>query len=129
MENFNEDNKKRDWIIILKGFLFSIITTLIMIFVLSIILSMSNIKDDIIMPTVIFISTFCILMGGFIVGKKTKQKGIIYGSLVGVIYMIVLYLISSIMNSNFLLNANSITMILTGIIGGGVGGILGVNLK
>ena len=43
--------------------------------------------------------------------------------------MIILYLISSIANSNFSLNTESIVMILTGIVSGAIGGIFGANLK
>ena len=77
----------------------------------------------------VFISAFSILMGSFLVAKRVEQKGIVYGSVLGLIYMLILYLISSILNFDFSLNGNAIIMIVFGIIGGAIGGILGVNLK
>ena len=100
-----------------------------MILALSIILSVSDVKESVIMPTVIFISAFSILIGGFVITKKLDQKGIVYGSILGICYMLILYLISSIMNFNFSLNVNAVIMIAIGVFGGAIGGILGVNLK
>jgi len=126
MDDLEQNNKV---FLMLKGILISFFLTLIMILVLSIILSLSNIKESVIMPTVIFISSFCILIGSFFVTKKIDKNGIIYGSLLGLIYMLILYLISSIMNNNFSINLNSFIMIVFGILGGSIGGVLGINLK
>ena len=129
MEDLKEKEGVNQFLLIAKGVCFSICMTLIMILILSIVLSFTAIKENVIMPTVIFVSSFSILMGGFLVAKKVEAKGIVYGSVVGLIYMAILYLISSIMNFDFSLNANAIIMIVLGIIGGAIGGILGVNLK
>lgn len=129
MEELKENRGMNQFLLLLKGVVFSIVMTLFMILILSIVLSFSNIKENIIMPTVIFISSFSILMGGFLVAKKMSEKGIVYGSIVGLIYMVILYLISSIMSFDFSLNVNAIIMIVLGVLGGAIGGVLGVNLK
>lgn len=129
MEELKENLGINKFLLMLKGVVFSIGMTLGMILILSIVLSFSNIKENVIMPTVIFISSFSILMGGFLIAKKIDEKGMIYGSILGLIYMLILYLISSIMNFDFSLNVNAIIMIVFGVIGGAIGGILGVNLK
>lgn len=129
MENLEENNGINKFTLWLKGILLSMGLTLIMILFLSVLLSISNIKESVIMPTVIFISTFSILIGAFFISRKIESKGIIYGSLLGLIYMMILYLISSIMSLNFSLGLNSIIIIVFGVIGGAIGGILGVNLK
>lgn len=128
MEDLNEKVGVNKLMLMLKGMCLSIGITLMMILILSIILSVSNIKENVIMPTVIFISSFSILIGAFLVSKRIDQKGIIYGSALGLIYMVVLYLISSILNFDFSLNGNAIVMIVFGVIGGAIGGVLGVNL-
>ena len=60
---------------------------------------------------------------------KIKKNGLINGALVGLIYMLFIYLISSIINTGFALNLNSVIMILSGVIAGVVGGVVGVNIK
>ena len=48
---------------------------------------------------------------------------------VGGTYMITLYFISSIVSKNFSLNKYSIIMMATGLLIGGLGGMIGVNRK
>ena len=100
-----------------------------MLIILSILISTTNLSENVIKPCIVFISSFSILIGSFILSKKVKKNGIIYGSLLGFIYMLIIYIISSLMNMNFSLDLNSIIMIVIGIIGGAIGGIIGVNLK
>lgn len=129
MEELNDRSGVNKFLLMIKGTVLAMVMTIIMILILSIILSFSDIKENVIMPTVIFISSFSILIGGFLVAKKIDEKGIVYGSVLGFIYMLILYLISSIMNFDFSLNMNAIIMIVFGLVGGAIGGILGVNLK
>ena len=129
MEDLKENVSVNQFSLLAKGICVSMIMTLIMILVLSIILSFSSLKENVIMPTVIFIASFSILWGGFLVAKRIGQKGIAYGSVLGLLYMFILYLISSFMNFDFSLSVNSVVMITFGIVGGAIGGILGVNLK
>lgn len=129
MEELNEKGGVNKVLLMLKGIGISMFLSIIMILVLSVVLSFSNVKESVIMPTVIFISSFSILIGGYLVAKRIENKGIVYGSILGLIYMMILYFISSIMNFDFSLNVSAIMMIAFGIIGGAIGGILGVNLK
>lgn len=129
MENLSENNKTKVMGLLAKGVSLSMMITIIMIFILSVILSFSDLKESVIMPMVIFISSFSILVGAFFISKKIDEKGIVYGSALGILYMLILYIISSIINSNFCLNSSAICMIIFGVLGGAIGGIIGVNLK
>ena len=112
-----------------KNLCLEFLLTIILLMILSIILSSTSISENIINPSIIFISAFSILIGSFFTGKKIGNKGILIGILQGFIYMFILYLFSSILSNNFLLETSSIIMILISIICGVLGGILGVNLK
>ena len=107
----------------------SIILTLILLFVLSMVLSYTDVSENIMGISIIFISSFSILVGAFLASKKIQEKGIVFGSILGLAYMLILYLISSTINANFAITLSAVYMFLGGIIGGAVGGILGVNLK
>ncbi|MDE5830934.1 MAG: TIGR04086 family membrane protein [Clostridia bacterium] len=63
------------------------------------------------------------------VTSSIKKNGILNGGLIGLIYILLLYLLSSLTTSGFLLNIYSAIMIITGVIAGMVGGVVGVNLK
>ena len=53
---------------------------------------------------------------------------IIKGIAVGLIYILLIYLTSSIAGGNFALTIGSMIMILIGILCGAIGGIIGVNI-
>lgn len=129
MEDLNENENVNIFLLMFKGIAIAMGLSLIMILVLSIILSFSSVSENVIMPAVIFISAFSILLGSFMIAKKIQNKGIVYGSVLGFVYMFILYLISSTLNVDFSLGLNSLVMISFGIVGGAIGGILGVNLK
>ena len=128
MENIETDEGFNYLKIIFKSLVISIIISILLLVILSILISTTNLSESIIKPSVIIISSFSILFGSFILSKKIKKKGIIYGSLLGFLYMSILYLISSTINFNFSIDLDSLVMIGTGILGGALGGIIGVNL-
>lgn len=101
--------------IFVKSFFISIIISFISIFLLAFLLAKTPISENIMEGSIIFISSVSILVGGFLIGKKIKTKGIIYGSIFGLLYMIFFYLISSILSLNFAINLQTIIMILAGI--------------
>lgn len=111
------------------GIAISIVLTLILLFVFSIILAYTNTSEATIVPVIIGITGISILSGSSIATSKIKKKGIINGMIIGGVYILILYLISSILSAQFGLNMYSIIMMIIGIIAGAIGGIVGVNLK
>lgn len=114
---------------ILKGAGISLLMTVALLIIFSILLTYTNIQENVINPVIIMITAVSILIGSSIGIGKMKKDGLINGAIVGVVYMIVIYLISSILNWRFTLNVQSIIMIGIGIIFGILGGIIGVNKK
>lgn len=114
---------------VLKGAGISLLTTVILLIIFSLLLTYTNIQENVINPVIIMITAVSILIGSSIGIGKMKRDGLINGAIVGVVYMIVIYLISSILNWEFKLNIQSIIMIGIGIAFGILGGIIGVNRK
>ena len=124
-----KENNSNGIVIILKGSLISIIATIVLLMIFAAVLTYSNINENS-MPTVIIVVTaLCILVGSQITTSKIKRNGIANGALVGAIYILALYLISSIISKDFSLNIYSIIMMATSVLIGGIGGIIGVNKK
>ena len=126
-ENISENGNNIKKVI--KGSAFSIIITLIGLLIYSIILSYTSVSESTIPTIVIIITEISILIGSTISTSNIKKNGIINGMFVGLIYIAIIYLLSSIVTGNFLLNITSIIMIITSVLTGALGGIIGVNKK
>ena len=126
-ENISENGNNIKKVI--KGSAFSIIITLIGLLIYSIILSYTRVSESTIPTIVIIITAISILIGSTISTSNIKKNGIINGMFVGLIYIAIIYLLSSIVTGNFLLNITSIIMIITSVLTGALGGIIGVNKK
>ena len=123
----NNDNLKANIIRIIKGSLLSIIVSVIFLIVFAMLLTYTSLSENTITPIVLAIVGLSILLGSYLSTKKINKKGILNGAMVGIIYMLILYIISSVIFMDFSINASSIIMIVCGIIAGIIGGIVGVN--
>lgn len=123
----NNDNLKANIIRIIKGSLLSIIVSAIFLIVFAMLLTYTSLSENTITPVVLAIVGLSILLGSYLSTKKINKKGILNGAMVGIIYMLILYIISSVIFMDFSINASSIIMIICGIIAGIIGGIVGVN--
>lgn len=129
MENIKESEFSKNIIRIVKGSVTAIILTLILLLIFATLLTYTNLKENTINSSIIVITGISILVGSSISTLKIKKNGLINGFFVGLIYIITIYLISSIILTDFKVNFYSIIMILVSIIMGMIGGIIGVNLK
>ena len=114
---------------IMKGTGIALITTVLLLLIFSIILTYTNIDEKVINPVIMIVTAISILLGSSLGNIKIKKNGLINGGIIGAIYIITIYLISSILNWKFSLNIQSIFMIIIAIVFGILGGILGVNRK
>ena len=125
--SFFKSNKQS--ICILRGILISFLFTLLMLIIYSILLVYTNLSEQTIRPVIITITGVSILIGSSLGTKKLTKNGLLSGGIIGASYILLLYLISSTVNSNFSINWVSIIMIIVGLIGGIFGGVIGVNTK
>ena len=112
-----------------KGVVISLISTCIMLLIFTILLTYIDINENLIDTVIIIITAISILIGSSIGNYKMKKNGLLNGAIIGMGYIITIYLISSILNWKFSLNFKSIIMIIITIFFGILGGIIGVNKK
>ena len=67
--------------------------------------------------------------GGFYASKNIKEKGLIYGLLVGLMYIVCLTLIVFLAKDSFVFEMDILYKVLLVSLAGGIGGVLGVNFK
>ena len=124
-----EESMSGKFLNILKGVIISIIFTLIFLFTFSIILTYTSISESFISPVIIIITAISIFIGSSIGNIKMKKNGMLNGAMVGGIYLLSIYLLSGLINQNFSLTTPSIIIIISGMICGMFGGIIGVNKR
>lgn len=117
MEKVVEDVNKRG-MVLLKGILVAFVLTLILALIFSIVLTYTNIPESAIFPVLVGITALSILIGSSISTIKIKKNGILNGGIIGLVYILLLYIISSIVSGSFILNINSIILIISAILGG-----------
>ncbi len=114
---------------IVKGVIISIIFTFVSLLIFSALLTYTDLSESFMQPVVIVVTGISILIGSSIGNRKTRKNGVINGAIVGIIYILCIYIISSLINGGkFSLNIQSIIMMAVGVVSGIIGGIVGVNI-
>ena len=103
MESYKDD-KQEILKALGKGLLISFIMTILILLIFSIILTFTNISEKTIVPVIIISTAISILIGSSISNIRIKKNGILNGALIGGGYILILYLLSSILNARFNLN-------------------------
>ena len=126
--SINKINLNNNIVKVIKGSIIAFLISIMLLFIFASLFVYTNIQENTIKPVVIIISIISILVGSSLSSIKIKRKGIVNGALVGTIYIMVIYILSSICFVGFELNLESIIMIISSIISGMIGGVIGVNI-
>ncbi len=114
---------------LLKGLLASYIITIPAFMLFALILTNVDFPQKLVTPMVVIITVISVLTAGSVATRGVRSKGWLNGSMVGLVYMIILYLLSSIIFKNFTIDRNVVTMTVIGILTGAIGGIMSVNSR
>ncbi|MDP5272766.1 TIGR04086 family membrane protein [Chengkuizengella axinellae] len=113
----------------LSGIFYAFISLAILTLLTSIILKFSSMKESSLDTYVYFIHGLSLFVGGFISGKGKGNRGWYYGGLLGIIYGILILMISFLGFDSLVLTAQSIIFLTLSFFIGALGGIFGVNFK
>ncbi len=114
---------------VVKGLIVSYIITLPTFAIFALILTYSNYPEKMISPVVVVATLVSVVVAGSTATRNVKSKGWLNGGIVGFVYMLILYLISSIAYRDFSVNVDMIVMMAIGLLAGAIGGIIGINYK
>ncbi len=129
MKEINSEDTKSNLIRVIKGSAFAVVLTLILLLIYSAFLTYTKLNESTMPVFVIGITAISILIGSLMSSVNIRKNGIVNGALVGLIYIVVIYLLSSIATKTFSLNMYSIIMIIISTVAGAIGGIIGVNKR
>lgn len=124
-----ESEWKKRSLCVIKGSFLAMALSVILLTIFALLLTYTSVPESTIMPVVLTITGISLLVGGTISSRKIRKNGLLYGGSVGLVYIIILYLASSLCLTGFSLSINSFIMLAVGVITGIIGGIIGVNLS
>lgn len=113
---------------LLKGTFIAICISLVSLFIYAIVLANTDVAESTIPSVILIITAISLLAGAMIATRKVESKGIITGIGIGFIYMASMYLLSSIVLTQLEFGAQTIVMLVLGMVFAAIGGIIGVNL-
>lgn len=114
---------------VFKTVVFCFVLTFVLILLCAVVAVYVAASDSVIALMTAFSSCVSVTVGGFSVSKHTGSRGLLYGSLLGAVYVVLLYLTGCIAFGRL---SFGIAGILSGVIGigcGALGGVMGVNSK
>lgn len=110
---------------IIKALILAFFVTAVLIVVFAFVMFKLRINEDIIAAGVTLIYIISCALGGLYIGKAMKEKKFMWGFLVGLIYMIILVVVSVIISGGVnILSAQGLSLFLLCAGGGTLGGML-----
>lgn len=129
MEKVKNNEKNNVLLNGLKGSMLSVCISLVLILVFAFIIKLTSMSDTLIKPINQIIKVVSIFFGTLFIIKKVNQKGLITGTIVGLLYSILAFVVFSILNGGFSFEITLLIDILFGAISGAICGIICVNMK
>lgn len=116
------------FMIIIRNIAIAYSISLLLLMIYALLLTYTNLSESTIPIITFVISLISVLIGSSLTMIKIRENGLINGGLVGFIYIILLYVLSSLFSTGFGLNGYSFSMIIFNVLIGMIGGIIGVNM-
>jgi putative membrane protein (TIGR04086 family) len=116
------------WIYV-KAILAACVFALLIFIIMALLITYTNISESIIPMMASIVMVVSSLITGMVVGVKIKRKGWLYGALAGLVYILLIVFMSWVLVADFSIEKIVLIKSLLGIIAGGIGGMIGVNLK
>lgn len=107
-----------------KGVLCAVVVTLLFILGFALVVQLSGLSNDVIAPVMQIVKVVCIFMAVVIALKPAKSKGWLYGALVGLLYMILTFILFSLLDGKFTVGLGSLSDLLFQTLVGSVSGII-----
>lgn len=107
-----------------KGVLYAVIVTLLFILSFSFIVQMCGLANGVIKPVMQVVKVISIFIAVAIAIKSIKNQAWLFGGLIGLLYMVVTFLIFSMLDGKFVIDFTVLSDLLFGVLAGVISAIL-----
>jgi len=124
----NTDSRKLMAMPMLAGITYALIWLAVGALLLSLLLHFTSFKESNLEMMAFVVHSFASFVGGFSAGKRANSKGWYYGASLGIVYGL-LIIIVSFLATDVSLSLHSAILLFTVLAAGAIGGMIGVNLR
>ncbi|MDO5389138.1 MAG: TIGR04086 family membrane protein [Clostridia bacterium] len=122
-------SKNSPVIALFKGILISYIITMAVFFIFALLITYTDFSEKHI-STIIKVTTALVcILSGLITARSANRGGLLWGIVSGVSYGIIMCIAAFILIPNYTISSKLIISMLLAAAGGGLGGIVGINIK
>lgn len=114
---------------VIKGLIISFLITLPCFLVFALFLTYTDFPEKYTFIAVLITTVISVLVASAYSTKNVKSKGWMNGGAVGILYVAILYMASSLVFMNFAIDVQVLLSVVIGAIVGSLGGIFGINLR
>ncbi|MCL2841488.1 MAG: TIGR04086 family membrane protein [Defluviitaleaceae bacterium] len=111
------------------GLLIAFAITCIVFLSYAMLITYTNMSERNLSIVVAVTTLLSVMVAGFDAAKGAASRGWLWGMGAGLIYVLILAAIMVVILPTFAVDVRTFTVVILGIAGGGLGGILGINLK
>lgn len=112
---------------ILKGVLFALVLSILLMGILAVFVFFMNISDRTVSTVILALSALSVFLGALILAKNISGRGLLNGLVLAAIYFAVLTVISAAINGSVSLESSNIIRCVSILAAGMLGGVLGIN--
>lgn len=125
----NEKNKEANIVPLAKGVIGAYIITFSVFIIYGVLLTYTAMTEKNIQLIVMLTTVISTFVAGLICSFNMKNKGLLYGSLSGLLYAVIMIMISFCVLPKVTIGSKAIITAILAVSAGGIGGIIGVNIK
>lgn len=129
MEKVKQRDNKNLLLTALKGSLIGVCVSIVAILLFAFIIKLTGMSKGLIKVINQIIKIVSIFLGTFFMLRKTGQKGLVTGVMIGLLYTVIAFVVFSILNGKFAFDITLLIDIVFGSIIGAICGAICVNLK
>lgn len=114
---------------VFKGTLLGYAVTLAMFLIFAAALTVTDFPEKMIRGAVVIATVISVIAGGTVAGRSARTMGWLNGTVTGVFYVVLLYLLSGLFTRNYTIDGGVLTTLGIGLVSGAAGGVIGINMR
>lgn len=126
---YHENTEKMPRLTYLRSIGVSLIITVLVMLIIAAIVTFTSVSESVMPLLTSIIMILSIAFSGLLAASKFKKRGLMHGLITGAIYIFFILFLSWVLVKDFSMDKYVIIKGAFGVISGGIGGMIGVNLK